>query len=130
MGAILGNYGLVRYQSLTFRVTVLSASDNVANSDLVTTSGFLALPLTVPASPLRVFLTGTYASDAAAETAFRAIGGEITYRPTSTLVAGDALTFGWTAAGPSFASLTIAGDSGGFGTVIEVTIRAPHSIIQ
>lgn len=125
MAAILGTYGLVKWYTLAFRVTLGSASDNVANSDLVTTSGFAALSAQSPTNPLKTFLAGPWANDAAAESNFRANGGELTVRQvsgTATTVIGAA----WTAS-TSTPSLTL---TGGADQVLEIVIRMPISGIQ
>lgn len=125
---ILAAFGLVRYQTLCFPLTLQSASDTVTNLSLVTTSGFDALPAR---GPLYTFLTGMYASANAAEVSFRTLGGRIEVRCTAGLVAADAILFGWAAAGPSVPSLLITGASGPpFNQVLEVRIIVPHRIAQ
>lgn len=133
MAALTGTYGLVKPQTLAFQVTLASAADTQSNADLQTTSGLAALTYTNPVEPsaLKLFLGSLFGSDAAAETAFRALGGRIDVRCTSGLVAADAIMVQWKAAGPATTpSLAYTGASGGFGQVLEVVITLPHSIIQ
>lgn len=125
MAAITGTYGMVKYYTIALKCTLGSASDNIANSDIYTTSGFAALAAVTPTNPLKTFLSTAHASDAAAETAFRAIGGEVTIRQISG-TATTVLSAGWTATA-AVPSLTIAG---GADQVLELVIRCPISNIQ
>jgi hypothetical protein len=125
MAAITGTYGLVKYFNIAFKVTLGSASDNVANADLFTTSGFAALAAVTPTNPLRTFLSTAWASDSAADTAFRALGGEINIRQVSG-TATTVIAAQWTASS-AVPSLTL---TGGADQVLEIVIRCPISNIQ
>lgn len=127
MAAITGTYGLVKRSHLSVRVALGSADDNIANSDLVTTSGLAALSgIAATNSPLYSFLTTAYADAAAAETAFRAIGGDVRVRPISVTGATIiSVTWTCTAAVPS---LTFT--AGVNADVLQVVISVPHSVSQ
>lgn len=122
MAAITGTYGLVRYQSLALTCTLGSASDTISNADLLTTS---LLSATANTSPLKTFLGTTFANAAAAELAFRAIGGEITMRQVSG-TATTVISIAWTCTA-AVPFLTLAG---GADQVLELCIRTPHTIVQ
>ena len=122
MGAITGTYGLVKYQSLSLLLTMDAASSTVSNTDLLTTSGLV----TAGAGALKTFLSTSFATDAAAETAFRALGGLFEIRQTAGAVATQ-VSAAWTAA-TSTPSLTLAG--GAAAVALEVRIRIPHTIVQ
>jgi hypothetical protein len=127
-------FGKVTPQRLSFKATLSTGADTQDNASLVNTSGLAALVLTNPPEPSALygsaaapgFLRKTFASDADAEDAFRALGGEITMRQfsgTATTVIG----IQWKAAGPSTPSLAYLG---GADQVLEIVISLPHSIIQ
>ena len=84
-----------------------------------------ALLAHTPVNPLRTFLSKAYANDAAAETAFRAIGGEIVIRQVSG-TATTVIAAGWTASA-AVPSLTI---TNGADQVLEFVIRVPISNTQ
>lgn len=126
MAAITGTYGLVKRSHLSLQVTLQSASDGVSNTDLVTTSGLAALSgISTTNSPLYNFLTTAHASAAAANLAFRALGGEISVRQLSgTATTVIAVTFAAAGVVPAIVF------GGGADQVLEVVISVPHSVIQ
>ena len=126
--AITGTYGLVKYQTLSLKLTMNDTTCTVSNTDLLTTSGLFALSANNPvaAGPLKTFLSTIRADAAAAETAWRAIGGQINVRQVSG-TATDEILVQWTAtaAAPSLTLIGVGADQ-----VLEMTITAPHSIVQ
>ena len=113
-------YGLVKYQTIPFTVTLGASPDTVTNASLVTTSGLLA-------GALKTFLSTVFASDAACETAFRALGGYIEMRQISG-TATSVLTVAWTTTGGTVVPfLTI---TNGANQLLELRIVVPHSIVQ
>lgn len=125
MATITGTYGLVKHLHLAFRTTLQSISDDVANANLLTTSGFSALAGVTTYSPLYTFLTTVYANSDAGELAFRALGGKITVRQISG-TATTVIACKWT---PQ-ASTPLLNFAGGADQVLEVVISVPHSGIQ
>lgn len=139
MAAITASaFGLVKYNTIAFAITLQSASDTQANADLITTSGFNALaangadPSVNGALPgaskvLYNFLNGLlFANDAGAETAWLNIGGEFIVRQLS----GTATTViapTWKASPGNKPSLLW---SGGADQVLQVLIKVPISNIQ
>lgn len=136
---------LVRPHQLSFLITMNDTICTQTNADLATTSGLNTGTFvgggsgagpngyTTPADTnlLTTFLKGTYASNAAAEAAFRAMGGEVVVRQTGvtcTMIAG--ILVQWTAAGPSTPSLTYTITGGGSNETLEVIIRVPMSAVQ
>lgn len=128
-------FGLVKYNTISMLITMNDTTCTQTNADIKTTSGFAALPantagtgvVATAAQQLLTFLTtATYANDDAAETAFRAIGGEITIRQTGG-TATSAIKLKWTAS-TSTASLTYVGV--GSDNVLEVKIMVPVTQIQ
>lgn len=130
MAAITGTYGMVKRLHLNFRVTLGSGSDTVSNADLKTTSGLAALPdVTVTGnSTLYTFLNTSFATAAAAELQFRALGGEIVVRQISGTATTVIAAF-WDVAGGggSVPFLTLAN---GADQVLEIALSVPHSGIQ
>lgn len=122
MADVTPTFGLVKYQSVAFTITLGSASDTVTNAQLYTTSGLSALS---PSSPLKTFLSTSYANAGAAETAWRALGGEITVRQVSG-TATTVISCAWTCTS-AVPLLTFAG---GADQVLEVRISVPHTIVQ
>lgn len=108
-------FGLRGANSACFQQT--GGNEVIANAALIATQ---------PAGQLLTFLSTVFASDAAAETAFRAIGGEIVVRPQAGTdpVVG---TWSWTAAA-AVPALTLA--SAAADNVYEVKLRCEHSITR
>lgn len=131
MAAIVGVYGLVKAQTLAYQITMSSTNDTQSIADLLNTSGLavLAYPNPLEPSALKSFLSGTYTSAAAAETAFRALGGRIIFRQVGGTAAPVLPVVTWVNANPVVnLGWTIAG--GASNEVFEVVMTLPHSIIQ
>jgi hypothetical protein len=128
MAAIVGTYGLVKWYTLAYQVTMTSTADTQTIVDLLTTSGLAALAAQTPVNPLKTFLQGTYTSAAAADTAFRAIGGEISIRQIGGTACPAMPVVDWVNANPVVnLGFTVAG--GASNEVFEVVIRVPHTAI-
>lgn len=127
MAAIVGTYGLKAPQTLAFQTTLQSGADTQSNADLQAALAAIVYAKPVEPSSLMAFLQSTHASDAAAETAFRALGGEIVMRQVSG-TATTVIGIQWKAAGP--ATTPSLAYTGGADQVLEILIRLPHSIIQ
>lgn len=122
MAAITGTYGRVRYQSMSFRVTLGSSGDTVSNTDLLTTSTLTTLS---PSSALKTFLSTTFADTTGAEAGWRAIGGEIVVRQISgTFTNVIGVAWGASSSAP-FLNIT-----NGIDQILEIIVRVPHSIVQ
>lgn len=102
-----------------FSGTQTGAGDDITNAQL--------LSMASTSGALFDFLnTTTFANDAAAETAFGNLSGEIAVRSVS----GTAVTgFAWKAAGGG-AKPTALLLGGGAGAVVNIAIRLNHSVIQ
>lgn len=100
----------------TFTATMTGATSTVANAVLI-----LGVPTT--GSPLYTFLSTVRADAAAAETAFRALGGEINARQVSG-TATDAPLVAWTAT-TEVPYLTVTAANLG---VWEFSVTVPHSL--
>jgi hypothetical protein len=118
-------FGLVRYQSLAFTVTLGSADDFLSNAALLA-GGTPAFSALTAKGPLAVFLAATYADTAAAELAFRLIGGQIEVRQISG-TATTVIAVKWNTTGLSLPFLSFVG---GADQVLEVRLVTPHSIVQ
>lgn len=131
MAAIVGTYGMVRMQTLAFLLTMATTSDTVSNADLLTTSGLAALtvPAPVPPSALKSFLGSSFLDAAAANAAFRALGGQIIVRQTGGTATPTAPIVGWIVSSGS-PVLSIQCPGGASNEVFELIITLPHSIIQ
>lgn len=129
MAAITGTFGLVGAQSLSALYTLGSASDTISNTDLLTTSGLSTKPNGGSPSALAKFLTTIFASDTAAEAAFRALGGRISCRVSKNSTAADVITIAFQNIN-AVPALVIAGAGAPYGQVLELTIELPHSITQ
>jgi hypothetical protein len=106
--------GVAFARSCTFQTDGTGAGDVISNAQLVaaTAKGDLA-----------TFIATPRATAAAAETAFRNLGGLISYRVT----AGTAVTYvGWTVDGATLPTITIS--AGGADTVIEWKIELAHTV--
>jgi hypothetical protein len=127
VAAIVGTYGLVKRLHLCLRCTLTGTPDTISNADLKTTSGLAALSEVSTYSPLYTFLNTSYASAAAAETAFRALGGEVTARQISG-TATTVIAVYWDVGGGG--SVPFLGFVGGADQVLEVVLSVPHSAVQ
>ena len=120
MAALTPVYGLAGANSTAFQITMGSVNDTVANAALalgVTASGQLA-----------TFLGTSFANDAAAETAFRAIGGKLTYRQTGGVASTSEPIFKFTASTSTpVLDVTVVGTTN---AVFEVQLEAQQSITK
>lgn len=114
-------YGLRAIDSTSFVFTATAAATEISNASIIA-----GVPTTN--SPLYTFLNTAHADAAAANVAFRALGGRINMRQTGGAASTSTFTAVWvcTAAVPA---LTITGVTS-TDYVMEVTIAVLHSIIQ
>jgi hypothetical protein len=108
-------FGLRGANSTCFQQT--GGNETIANATLVTSQ---------PAGQLITFLSDTYTDAAAAETAFRTLGGSIVVRATAGTDPVQA-TFAW-AATTSTPSLVIA--QAAADNVFEVKVQCGHSVVN
>ena len=108
-------FGLRGANSTCFQQT--GGSENLANATLIASQ---------PSGQLLSFLSATYANDAAAETAFRAVGGFVCIRPVSG-TDPVAAAFAWkaTASVPTFDIAGAAADN-----VFDIKIAIDHSVTR
>jgi hypothetical protein len=118
--------GRVGVNSITFGVAATTDADSI----LLTQLQAILAPsagLSTSQQPLKQFLQGVYADSAAADTAFRAIGGEIVVRQTGGAGGTSTPVLTWTVAGSAITQLLIAWTGLAAGT-LEMTIATRHSI--
>lgn len=108
-------FGLRGANSTCFQQT--GGTETLANAALIANQ---------PSGQLLGFLSGTYANDAAAETAFRAVGGFVCIRSVSG-TDPVAAAFAWKATGtaPTFDIAGAAADN-----VFDVKIAIDHSVTR
>jgi len=129
MGAVTGTYGLVGPQRVSFKITLGSTSDTQTNADILTTSGLATKASGGAPSSLAKFFGTIFASNTAADDAFRALGGEISVRQTGGTAAPAAILVGWQNVN-AVPCLQYVAAGGASNEVLEVIISLPHSIIQ
>ena len=122
MGAVTPSaYGL-RGDNTTHFVATLTDADTIVKADLIA-----GLATT---SRLRAFITGAYANAAAADLAFRALGGYVNMRQVGSGTAGTSTpVLTWTVAGNVITELNVA-CTGLLNEVCEIQIGILHSIFE
>lgn len=111
----------------TNSVGMLTTSAGAAAAD-ISNAQLLAGCSTSTSSLLRTFLTGTYATDALAETAFRNLLGDIEVRQISGNVSTTNMLVQWIVSGVVI-DLRITG-TGNTTSIYEVIVRVAHSLIR
>ncbi len=127
MGALTPTAGLVGGNSITFKVTG-TAADTITNAALTAILAAAGTNSTAQ-QQMRNFLATVFADMAAADLAFRAIGGYIAVRQTAGTPGTSTPIITWvcTAAVPA---IDIAWTGLGAASELEITIGARHSIIH
>lgn len=122
MGAVTPTaYGL-RGDNTTCFVATLTDADTIVLADLVA-----GLATT---SRLRAFLSGTYANAAAADLAYRALGGYVNMRQVGSGTAGTSTpVLTWTVVATAITELNVA-CTGLLTEVCEIQIGILHSIFE
>lgn len=117
--AVTPTYGLRGANTSSFVITATALDSTITNALLVANQ---------PAGQLLTFLSTGFASAAAVDTAFRALGGYFQVRQTGGTASTSVFEIFWVAAGPSTVpALTVRG-VGSTDYVLEITMGAVHSI--